>query len=250
MCYDDKAQPPIPPGAEGEVNGEDLVLTAADGTQFAAYYAAAPSAYAQVVIYPDVRGLHQFYKDLAVQFARVGINAIALDYFGRSAGLTSRDDSFEFWPHVQQMQIANFSQDVTAALAYLGEKSAKAIFPVGFCMGGSLAFITGTNPDFGFGGIIAFYSGLSRAFGGGGTVLDQADKVVYPALGLFGGADAGIPPEQVEQLDQKLDAAGVEHTIITYPGAPHSFFDRKASEYAETSADAWQKVLAFVRAKA
>ena len=74
MCYDSNAQPPDAPGATGTAFGEDVVLTAADNTQFAAYYARPdqPSG-AQIIIYPDVRGLHQFYKDLAARFAEAGI---------------------------------------------------------------------------------------------------------------------------------------------------------------------------------
>jgi carboxymethylenebutenolidase len=246
MCYDDNAAPPSAPGANGEASGENVVLTAADSTQFAAYYAVGAETSAQVIIYPDVRGLHQFYKDLALQFAKTGVAAIAIDYFGRTAGLTSRDDSFEFWPHVQKMQLPSFTQDVEAALAFLHAKSLKSIFPVGFCMGGTMSLITGTNKALGFSGVIAFYAGLSRDIGGGGTALDQATKVVYPVLGLFGGADQGIPPEQVDELDTKLDETGQDHVIVTYPGAPHSFFDRKQAEFADASQDAWLKVLSFI----
>jgi len=67
-------------------------------------------------------------------------------------------------------------------------------------------------------------------------------------LGLFGGADQGIPPEQVQEFDEALDKAGVEHKIIVYPGAPHSFFDRRATDFAEASADAWRQVLSFIAA--
>src|SRR5258707_209525 len=120
MCYDDKARPPAPPGATGTARGEDLALTASDGTRFSAYMAfpGQPSD-AQIIIYPDVRGLHQFYKELALRFAEVGIPALAMDYFGRTAGLTSRDESFEYMPHVQQMTIDTFSLDVQAALDHL-----------------------------------------------------------------------------------------------------------------------------------
>src|SRR6266568_1262923 len=109
MCYDDNARPPLPPGAAGQAHGEDIVLEAADGNHFAAYAAfpANPSG-AQVIIYPDVRGLHQFYKELALRFAEVGITALALDYFGRTAGLTSRDESFDHKPHVQEIRIPTF----------------------------------------------------------------------------------------------------------------------------------------------
>jgi len=251
MCYDDKARPPMPPGEGGTAHGEDIVLTAADGNRFAAYVAhpGKPTG-AQILIYPDVRGLHQFYKELALRFAEVGIAAVAMDYFGRTAGLTARDDSFEFWPHVQQLQLQTLFADVQAALAQLRTDSGagQATFTVGFCMGGTISLYTGTE-DFGLAGVIGFYSGLSRKLDEQrGTALDAAKHIKYPVLDLFGGADPGIPPEQVQALDQALDEAGVEHEIVVYPGAPHSFFDRRATEFAEASADAWKRVLGFIAA--
>src|SRR5579859_6271606 len=253
MCYDDNARPPMPPGEAGPARGEDVVLTAADGNRFAAYVAhPGKPTNAQIIIYPDVRGLHQFYKELALRFAEVGVTAIAVDYFGRSAGLTARDDSFEYMPHVGQMKIESFSQDVYAAQEYLrlNGQAGAATFTVGFCMGGTLSFTTGMDKSFGFAGIIGFYAGMSRDFGGKGTILARAEEVAYPALGLFGGADQGIPVSQVLEFDEKLDKTGVEHTIVIYPNTPHSFFDRKYAEFAEESANAWQRVLAFIEAHA
>jgi len=234
MCYDSNARPPVPAGDAGPTRAEDLVLTAADGNRFAAYIAtpdgAAPRA--QVVILPDVRGLHHFYKELAVRFAEQGIAALAIDYFGRTAGLTPRDDSFEFMPHVQQIRFDTFMADVNAALGRLR------------------SFLTGAEESgtTGLAGVIGFYAGLARDFGGAGTVLDRAMSIQYPLLGLFGGADQGIPTDQVETLDHELGQAGVEHEIVTYPGAPHSFFDRRAADFAEASADAWTRVLGFIAA--
>jgi carboxymethylenebutenolidase len=258
MCYEDKDRPPAPPVTAGEARTEDLVLTAADGNRFAAF-AAEPSAPArsQIIIYPDVRGLHGFYKDLALRFAEVGIRAVAFDYFGRTAGLTARDDSFEFMPHVQQLTAAHVFADAQAALEYLGQgkegdPAPQAVFIVGFCMGGSLSLLSATQHSsliahhYRLGGVIAFYAGMSRDFGGYGNVLDKATEVKRPVLGLFGGADQGIPAAQVEELDSRLDEAGVPHEIVIYPDAPHSFFDRKATEYAEASADAWRRMLAWV----
>jgi carboxymethylenebutenolidase len=251
MCFDDNARPPIAEGPDGAAHGENIVLTAADGNRFAAYIAR-PShpVGAQVVIYPDVRGLHQFYKELALRFAERGITAIALDYFGRTAGLTSRDESFEFMPHVLQLKLDSFFQDVQASLDYLhsNASASAATFPVGFCMGGSLSLISGTNKAFGFSGLIAFYAGMTRDFGGGGTVLDRAEEIVYPVLGLFGGADKGIPVSDVKKLEDKLNQKGIENTIVIYEGAPHSFFDRQAAAYADASADSWQKIQEFIAA--
>src|SRR5438445_9276676 len=103
MCYADEARPPRPPVvAGGAEDAGDLTLHSADGTEFMAYHAraAVPNG-AGIVILPDVRGIHEFYKELARRFAEAGVHAIAIDYFGRTAGLAARDESFEFRPHVE-----------------------------------------------------------------------------------------------------------------------------------------------------
>ena len=250
MCYDDQAQPPASPDASGQARGEELVLAASDGNRFAAYLATPEQpATAAVLIYPDVRGLFQFYKDLALRFGETGVTALAIDYFGRTAGLTGRDESFEFRPHVQQLSLDTFTLDVRAALSYLRDTSgSQDVFVVGFCLGGTLTLLTGTDAELGFRGLMPFYAGLSRNVGGQGSVLENAERVRYPVLGQFGGADEGIPQEQVQQLDDKLDRAGVEHQIIVYPGAPHSFFDRRAADFADASATAWQHMQRFIQA--
>ena len=251
MCYSDNDRPPLPPegAATSTPTGADVVLTAADGTRFSAF-AAKPAGEpsAQVLIYPDIRGLHHFYKDLALRFAEVGYGALAIDYFGRTAGLTARDEAFEWQPHVAAMTLPGVLADTAAALAHLrsGEHGAAPIFIVGFCRGGSLSLYVATEA-IGLAGIIAFYAGLSRAIDPDrGTPVDVAPQVRVPVLGLFGGADAGIPAEQVKALDGALDQAGVEHNLVTFPGAPHSFFDRKAEQFANESREAWQQLLSFI----
>jgi len=252
MCYDSDARPPYPPISGGAADGKDIILTASDGNQFAAYiaYAAQPAG-PQVIIYPDVRGLHQFYKELALRFAEVGVRALAIDYFGRTAGLTPRDESFEYMPHVEKMTIPTFLTDVMGALAYLRGLSTtdRPTFVVGFCRGGTLALYTGAE-ELNLAGLIPFYAGLSRPIAGSkGSTLEQAAKIRYPVLGLFGGADQGIPASDIDQLDQQLDTAHVPHHIVTYDGAPHSFFDRRYAEYADASADAWTRMLNFINTR-
>lgn len=249
MCYDLDARPPTPPGPGETAHGADIVLTAADGARFMAYIAEPTRARgAQVVIYPDIRGLHQFYKELALRFAEVGIRALAIDYFGRTAGTDPRDESFEWAPHVEKMTIPTFMQDVTVALAYLQDpaNAQRPTFVVGFCRGGTLALHTGAE-RFDLAGLIPFYAGLSRPVSGGkGATLEIAAQIRYPLLGLFGGADPGIPATDIEQLDRQLDVTGVQHEIVVYPGAPHSFFDRRFAEFAAASTDAWERVLHFI----
>jgi carboxymethylenebutenolidase len=155
-------------------------------------------------------------------------------------------------PHVAQIQYPTFLLDVHAALSYLHDHAISsgaptpAIFTCGFCMGGSLSLLTAAE-DLPLSGAIAFYSGFSRRFPGAEEpTLDRATSTRIPVLGLYGGTDQGIPPEQVEQLDKNLTTAGVPHEIKIYEGAPHSFFDRKATEFAEASADSWTRTLNFI----
>jgi carboxymethylenebutenolidase len=70
--------------------------------------------------------------------------------------------------------------------------------------------------------------------------------VLRLAAGVEDRAVLKITPEQIDEFSRRLDEAGVAHDFHVYPGAPHSFFDRKQDEYAEVSEDAWRRVLAFV----
>ena len=71
-------------------------------------------------------------------------------------------------------------------------------------------------------------------------------ELAAPILALMGGDDPGIPLAEVEAFDAALADAGVEHEVVVYPGAPHSFFDRKYEEFATDSEDAWRRVLEFL----
>ena len=253
MCFDDGALVPQPPGELGIAHGEQLVLTSADGSQFHAFLGLpedpAGTRDVSVLIYPDIRGLHGFYAQLAVAFARVGFPALAIDYFGRTAGLTDRNDAFEHQPHVQQLSYPSLVADTEAGMAELGRRApGNAVVTVGFCLGGTLSLMAGAHPDLGLAGVVGFYAGMKRDFGEG-TALDQADRISVPVLGLFGGADQGIPVEQVDALHERLDDTGVEHDIVTYPGAPHSFFDRRSVDHADATADSWRRIIAFLNAR-
>ena len=96
MCFDHDSRPPIVPIAGGALDAQELTLTAADGNRLTAFEARAvdPTNVA-IVILPDVRGLHDYYVELAMRFAENGIDAVAFDWFGRTAGLGRRAEGFE-----------------------------------------------------------------------------------------------------------------------------------------------------------
>jgi carboxymethylenebutenolidase len=197
-----------------------------------------------VVILPDVRGLHRFYEELALRFAERGHAAIAIDYFGRSAGVGKRGDDFEYPPHVQQTTEEGIQADVRAAVERL-RPSCRAVFTVGFCFGGRNSWLA-AGAGHGLAGAIGFYGRPGPGRDGKPGPTSRAAEIDAPILALMGGADDGIPPEDVESFEQALAEAGVEHEVVVYPGAPHSFFDRKQAEFADASEDAWRRTLAFV----
>ena len=120
------------------------------------------------------------------------------------------------------------------------------MFTVGFCFGGRNSWLAAASGH-GLAGAVGFYGrpAVGRPEGTPGP-LQRAGEMEAPILGLMGGDDPGIPVEEAEAFDRALDEAGVEHEIVVYPGAPHSFFDRKHEEFAAESEDAWNRVLAFL----
>src|SRR5262245_53191885 len=115
MCFDLDSRPPILPIAGGALDSNELVLESRDGNQFRAFLArATESGGAGIVIMPDVRGLHPFYEELALRFAENGVAALAIDYFGRTAGISGRGDDFEHMPHVEQTTWPGIAADIQA----------------------------------------------------------------------------------------------------------------------------------------
>ncbi|MFL5781753.1 MAG: dienelactone hydrolase family protein, partial [Thermoleophilaceae bacterium] len=228
----------------GGAAAERLELESADGTRFSAALAVAEDPREPaVVILPDVRGLYRFYVELAERFAQAGHSAIAIDYFGRTAGLGERDEDFDYMEHVQQTRVETVQADTAAAVEALRERAGAArVATVGFCFGGTHSFLAAASPDLPLAGAVGFYGALAdrptRP-----SPIPGAAATRCPVLGLFGGADEHIPQDQIDAYDAGLGEAGVEHELVVYPGAPHSFFDRSFEQHAEACEDAWRRVL-------
>jgi carboxymethylenebutenolidase len=253
MCFEFDARPPDLPAdlvraVAGGAKAELLELESADGTRFSAAFAgSAEDSDLGVVVLPDVRGLYRFYIELAERFAEAGRHAIAFDYFGRTAGVGERGEDFDFWPEVEKTTPEQIQADAAAAIEALKERTGVgSVVTVGFCYGGLQSFLADMNPSLGLAAAVGFYAGLNTSRWGITSPVDRAAEIRGPILGLFGEADEAIPVELVEQFHANLTAAGVEHEIKLYPGAPHSFFDRKYEEFQEACEDAWRRVLGFL----
>jgi carboxymethylenebutenolidase len=249
VCFALDSLPPVPVVLGAAVAHDDLVLEASDGNRFAAFAVAPdePNGIG-VAVLPDVRGLYRFYEELALRFAERGFSAVAIDYFGRTAGVGKRDDDFPYMDHVAQTTRPGIQADVGAAVAHLRSPAGggcRAIFTVGFCFGGRHSWLSAAGGH-GLAGAVGFYGRPGPGQDGSAGPVQRAHELEAPILGLMGGADQAITAEDVAAFEQALTAAGVEHELVTYEGAPHSFFDRRYEEHAEASEDAWRRVLAFL----
>lgn len=217
MCHADGSRPPAPPGGDDGVVADagELRLTAPDGTEFLAYQALpAHGTGAGVVIFPDMRGLHDFYRELADRFASVGVAALAIDYVTRTVA------------------------DAPPAIDHLEAAGIQTIVTVGFCVGGAISW-NQSALDTRVAGAIGFYGVPAEA-------AANIPAMRAPLLVLAAGADVLTSAEQARAFDRELTDHGVTHTFALYDGAPHSFFDGGFAEHADACADAWRRVLDFI----
>jgi carboxymethylenebutenolidase len=244
MCHDHDSRPPAPPRTGDVAERGVLTLTSADGTEFSAAYAA-PAAEPRVgvVVLPDVRGLHPYYVALTERFAETGAATVAVDYFGRTAGVCdesgTRPADFEWQPHIPQTTPAAIDADITAAIGYLRSRTRGdlPVVTVGFCFGGSHSWRQ-SGGDLDLAGCAGFYGKPSVV----GTAAERARR---PVVMLIAGADAATPVADQLELADTMRTAGAEVDAVVYDGAPHSFFDRAFGQWEEACRDAWGHLLAL-----
>jgi carboxymethylenebutenolidase len=205
---------------------------------------------AGVILLPDNRGVTPFYERLAEHLASEGHPTLAIDYFARPVGYTQTEqmDVRAVMQRVADLTRDGCHEQLRAGIRELVEHSGGAVAEVvaiGFCMGGRIAFLA-SQSHFGMAGVIGLYGSTEAILDAPGPT-QLAPNMKAPILGIFGGADAYIPHEMVDSFEEALTRAGVSHEIVTYPGAPHSFFDVAYEEYRDICADAWQRMLGFLR---
>ena len=182
MCFDLDSSPPVPPISGASIDRRRITLRAADGNEFSALEArGSGGGGASVVVLPDVRGLYRFYQDLAARFAERGHDAVAIDYYGRTAGTTARDEEFDYLPHWRQTTFDGVRADVAAAVAHLAAiDPGRPVFTVGFCFGGSNSWHQACN-GIGLAGAIGFYGHPNRKVPEGSTPLVERAARHAPA---------------------------------------------------------------------
>ena len=166
---------------------------------------------------------------------------------------------FHWWPSDEEILVKREAwrddrclADMRAAydlLAGLDQVDAGRIGVLGHCWGGRVAWIEAANNP-GYKTSVVLYGGRVKIPLGEGAEppIEMADRIKCPMLGVFGNNDQNPSPEDVDDMDAALTAAGVTHTFHRYDGAGHGFQDFVTEDRycKEQSDDAWGKIMTFL----
>ena len=204
-----------------------------------------------VLLVQEAFGVNDHIKDVAERFAAEGYRTVAPHFFHRTGDpVISYDDMDSAMQQIRALTAEGLAEDLDSAYAHLhddGFDDAR-IAVVGFCMGGTVAFLEAANRT--LGAAVTFYGGgIVEGRFGAPPLLELAPSLRTPWLGCYGDQDHGIGVEQVEQLREAVAAAPVDTEIVRYPEAGHGFHCDARSAYHEASArDAWSRTLAWLDA--
>jgi carboxymethylenebutenolidase len=238
----------------GLVAGEVKIPTG-DGGEMPGYRAMPDKgkSFPTVLVVQEIFGVHEHIKDLCRRFAKAGYLAIAPEMYARQGDVSKIQDVQEIINKVvSKVPDAQVMSDLDSTVAWAektgkGDTSRLAI--TGFCWGGRIVWLYAAHNSTLRAGA-AWYGqilGQVNEFRTR-TVLDVAGSLHAPVLGLYGGKDTGIPPDQVEKMRAALKAAKSPSEIIVYPEAPHGFNADYRPSYREADAkDAWKRMLDWFR---
>ena len=241
---------PRPPAA---VHEEERIVRAGDGAPLREFVALPATGFRRgaVLIIHDIWGYTDFYKDLARRITGHGHAAALVDFFGRQGDLPESMRAPERTgikpeamavaaQRAQQLTDERFLADMQTAVDDLQARGASRVACCGFCMGGRLAYVSAARVR-GLSGAVAYYGHL-QAEPRRLAPLQLAAEIQIPVLGVFGGADPNITPDQIAAF---RDALTTEQEIVTYPGAPHGFLRYGATEHRAAIDDALQRTYRF-----
>ena len=243
----------ITTSAEGLVAGE-VKVPVSDG-DIPAYRAmpATGSNFPVVLVVQEIFGVHEHIKDVCRRIAKAGFFAIAPELYARQGDPAKYTDIPKLISDVVvKVSDAQVMRDLDACVAYAkstGKAEVARLGITGFCWGGRIALMYAAhNPN--VRATVAWYGATTRAFHPGDkTPLDVAPQIKSAVLGLYGGADGGIPNDTVEKMFAALKAGGNAKSEFTiYPDTPHAFNADYRPSYRKAQAeDAWKKMIAWFK---
>jgi carboxymethylenebutenolidase len=221
-------------------------------------YCAAPAEggpFPTVLVIQEIFGVHEHIKDICRRLAKAGHFAVAPALYARQGDVSGMTDIQEILTKVvAKVPDGQVASDLDATLAWAqGQKSANTtkLAVTGFCWGGRQTWLYAVHNSTGVKAAVAWYGPLA-----GNPdpelrpkrVLDLVDQVNVPVLGLYGGADAGIPLADIEKMRDELKKEHKPCEIVIYPDTPHGFnADYRPSYRPEQAKDGWQRMLAWFK---
>jgi carboxymethylenebutenolidase len=203
--------------------------------------------FATILVVHEIFGVHEHIKDVCRRLAKLSYFAVAPALFAREGDVATLTDMSQIMKVVDKVSDRQVTADLDATVAWAkstGHADTKRLGIVGFCWGGCQVWLYAAhNPNLRAG--VAWYGLLERPKTDQTpeSPLDLAAQINVPILGLYGGADAAIPMSQIEEMREKLKAAGKPSEIVVYPDTPHGFnADYRASYRPRQARDAWKRM--------
>jgi carboxymethylenebutenolidase len=242
----------ITTSSEGLVAGE-VTIPVADGAMPA--YRAMPAfggPFATILVIHEIFGVHEHIQDICRRFARLGYFAVAPALFAREGDVAKLGSIDEILAVVFKVPDRQVASDLDATVAWAkatGHADTARLGVTGFCWGGRQVWLFAAH-NRNLKAAAAWYGVLNwpRSDFAPQNPIDVAGQIDAPVLGLYGGADSGIPPEQIDALRTALKAAGKSFDIVVYPNTPHGFnADYRPSYRAVEAKDAWKRMIAWFK---
>jgi len=218
-------------------------------------YRAMPEAggpFPAILVVQEVFGVHEHIKDICRRLAKVGYFAVAPALFAREGDVVTMSDFKQIMQVVAKVPEPQVASDLDATAAW-AESTRKVdtskLGIVGFCWGGRQVWLYAAhNPKLKAG--VSWYGVLERPKNDmtPDNPIDLVQRINAPILGLYGGADPGIPVAQIDAMRTALKAAGKSSEIVVYPDTPHGFnADYRPSYRPQQARDGWQRMLVWFK---
>jgi carboxymethylenebutenolidase len=232
----------------------EVKIKTADG-EIPAYRALPDGAgpYPVVLVIQEIFGVHEHIKDICRRLAKLGYLAVAPELYARQGDVSNIKEIPEIIAKVvSKVPDKQVMSDLDATVAWAkdtGKGDTKRLGATGFCWGGRIVWLYAAhNPDLKAG--VAWYGRIDSARDElhPKYPIDIVDSLKAPVLGLYGGADNGIPVESVERMRAALAAANKTADIVIYPDTPHAFFaDYRPSYRKDKAENGWKRLLAWFK---
>jgi len=205
-----------------------------------------------ILVVHEIFGVHEHIKDICRRLAKLGYFAVAPLLYSREGDVSRLSDVASILKVVAKVPDQQVASDLDATVAWArstGKADTTKLGITGFCWGGRQVWLYAAhNPALRAG--VAWYGPLQLPPSDlrPKNPIDLVNQINAPVLGLYGGADEGIPVAQIEQIRAALKAAGKRSEIVIYPDTPHGFnADYRPSYRPQAAKDGWKRMQAWFK---